>query len=367
MKKLLYNLLSKNYRLFLLLVVIPVLSATVYNVFIASPIYISESKMVVKSIGDRGNFGLGAFLEGLGISESNSATSVVVQFLFGYDAMKKLDEKFKLKEYYAKNGDFLSKFAPLGIKDSYEDFYLYYKKNIVNAWVESNSNVVVLQTRAFDGNVSYNLNKELLTLTEDFINTLNKRAAFAMLSYYKEQIENTKQTIDNKAKQLISMFDKTNVVSPEAQLAGQIQLLVEINKKIADKNLELARINLVAPQSPVIDVLRSDIEKLKADSLKLEKLIGSYTGKYSVMLELVKTELNTLQSELNAYIQSYIQAQSQAYMKHLFIETVQNSTFPDSSLEPKRVKNIFTITVICLIVWGIVLLLIAGVKEHKNV
>lgn len=363
------NLLKiKSKWLFLIFVLIPTVLTAVYNLFIASPIYISESKVIIKTVGDTTSSGISAFLKSFGVTDaSSSGSSLVVQFSQSRDTMNLLDKQFAIKNYYGNKGDLLSRFNPIGIDGSDENFYLYYKDKVVSAWTDTASNIVTIQTRAFDGKTAYNLNKEILTQAENFINLINKRASLTAMSYYEGQINETRRKIDDASKKLVSFFKQTGVVSPEAQVASQVQIITELQKQLTEKKLEYARIKSLAPENPVLKTLQDDIKRIEGEINKNFGILSTQTGKHSVALELAKSELQTLQAELNANIQAYIQAQSQAFMKHLFVETVQSPTFPDKAMEPKEFKNIFTVFAVGFILWGIVSLLIAGVKEHKSI
>lgn len=358
----------QNTWLFLLLAVIPTLVVIFYNLIIANPVYVSESKVIIKTIGEGQSSGLGSLLKSFGITESSATNAqIVATYIQSRDAMNMLNQKFKIKDYYSKNGDILSRFNPLSIDNSDENFFKYYQNTIVKVWVDSNSNIVVIQTRAFNGNMAYKLNDFLVKLTEDFVNHLNKRASITAMQYYEEQITQTKKKINESSKKLVSFFKETGIVAPETQIVGQVQLITELQKQLADKKIEYSRMKFIAPESPTLKTLENDIKRIESEINKNFSELIAHTGKHSVTFELLKTELQTLQSELNANISAYIQAQNQAFMKHLFIETVQGSTLPDKAMEPKRFKNIFTVFAIGITLWGVISLLIAGVKEHKGI
>lgn len=354
--------------LFLILVVIPTFLTTIYNLIIASPVYISESKVIIKAVGDTATTSFGAFLKSFGISDaSTSSSSIVVGFSKSRDVMDILNKQFSLKSYFSNKGDFLSKFNPIGIDNSDEKFYLYFTKMVVNSWVDNTSNIVTIQTRAFDSHMAYNINQEILLQAENFINLLNKRASLTAMRYYEDQINNSRKKIDDASKRLVSFFKQTGVVSSEAQVLSNVQMITELQKQLTEKKIEYSRIKSLAPENPVLETLQNEIKRIESEINKNFSVLSSHVGKHSVTLELAKTELQTLQAELNAHIQAYIQAQNQAFMKHLFIEKVQSPTLPDKAMEPKEAKNIFTVFAVGFILWGIVSLLIAGVKEHKSI
>jgi capsular polysaccharide transport system permease protein len=58
------------------------------------------------------------------------------------------------------------------------------------------------------------------------------------------------------------------------------------------------------------------------------------------------------------------QSRVEAIRQQVYIERVTSPLVPDYALEPYRLKGVTTTLVLGLIFWGILLLLISGVKEH---
>lgn len=354
--------------LFTLIVVIPGILATIYYLLVASPVYVSESRIVIKTVSDSSSSGFLSFLRTVGISDlSQTGSSIVVEFCKSRDTMKLLDNQYKIKEYFSRNGDIISRFNSLGFDNSDESFYKFYVKRIVSSWIDSSTGVVVIQTRAFDGETAYKLNKEILEQAENFVNLLNKRASLSTLQYYENKIKESRKKIEDTSRKLVSLFKKEGTVSPEAQIYGQVQLITELQKRLMEKKLELARIKSLAPDNPALKVIEEDVKKIEREiEIRFNELVLKL-GKNSVTIELIKAELQTLQNELNAHIQGYIYAQLQASMKHYFLETIQTPTVPDKAVEPRRIRNLLTVYILSFVLWGILSLLLAGIKEHKYI
>ena len=57
-------------------------------------------------------------------------------------------------------------------------------------------------------------------------------------------------------------------------------------------------------------------------------------------------------------------ARSEAQRKQLYLERIVQPNKPDSATEPRRIRNIFVTLAVSLIIWGIISLLVAGIREH---
>jgi capsular polysaccharide transport system permease protein len=48
------------------------------------------------------------------------------------------------------------------------------------------------------------------------------------------------------------------------------------------------------------------------------------------------------------------------------LERIAQPSLPDAALEPRRMRSILSIFVAGLVAWGVLSMLLAGVREHKD-
>ena len=108
--------LAKINSLFLGTVIIPTILSIIYFGFIASDIYISESRFVVRNPERQIPTGLGAIIQGAGFSRSQDDTYNVQEFMLSRDALSKINHQINLREAFARSGiDIFSRFNALGL------------------------------------------------------------------------------------------------------------------------------------------------------------------------------------------------------------------------------------------------------------
>ncbi len=362
----------KSSKLFILVVIIPTILAFIYNIFIATPVYTSETKVVVKSLSAvETSLGLGSFLNALGVLQpSTYGAYIVINHIISRDTMSELEKNFKIKEYYSsKDWDILRRFNPLGFDSSNENFYEYYQDRVVETSFDPNSGIVTVKVRAKDPEYSYKITEKILKLNEKFVNQINKRAYMTTLKYYRDQLEKSKKEIKKFSEKVKKFLTTTGTVSPEQQVGVTLQMIAKLQEELISKQMELSTIVSVAPNNPVIPQLKKEINQIKN---KINELLISLTGgkgslaTHSVELELLKSELNMLYKELELNLAAFNSAQNQAQLQQLFIETVEKPVKPDAPMEPKVVKNIFIVFAIGFAMWGVLSLLLAGIKEHTG-
>jgi len=355
---------------FFIIVIIPTFISIVYNLFLATPTYISEAKVIVKSLGS-GEMpgGLGSLLSAVGVLHpSTSGAYLVMEHIRSRDVMFQLEEKYKIKEYYSsKDWDILRRFDPLGIDPSYENFYEYYKDRVIESFLDTNSGVITIRIRGKDPEYPTTVLREILGISENFVNGLNMRASMTALNYYKEQLEKSRAKVKEYSEKLKKFLNENRVFAPDKEVAVLLSTIAELQKTLIAKQIELSNIESVAPDNPKIPQLRKEIEELRN---KINALLSKITGRSdslatsSVELELLKTELLMLQKEVEMNLAAYLHAQNQAYLQHLFIETVEAPIKPDAPREPRALKNIFVVFILSFITWAIIWLLTSAAREH---
>ncbi len=354
------------------MVVLPTFLAVVYNLFIATPVYISEARIIVKSLSaGETSLGLSSFLGAIGVMQpSTYGAYLVINRVMSRDVMFELDKDFRLKEYYSsKEWDMLRRFDPFNLDPSYENFYRYYTNRVVEASFDPNAGIVTLRVRAKDPKYCNKIAQRLVRLSEEFVNLINRRASMTALGYYEEKLKESRRRLKEFSEKVKSFLVKTKTVSPEQQAGVLLQTIAQLQGQLIAKQIQLSTIKSVAPQSPLIETLEKEIDGIKKEIGKLTRQLTGKKGSlatHSVELELLKGELMLLQKEVELNLQAFLSAENQAQLQHLFVETVEKPTEPDAPMEPEKAKNIFVVFAISFALWGVLSLLIAGVKEHTG-
>nr|MBP8024977.1 capsule biosynthesis protein [Neisseria sp.] len=72
------------------------------------------------------------------------------------------------------------------------------------------------------------------------------------------------------------------------------------------------------------------------------------------------------EKQMAVAVTSLENAKAEAERQQLYLEVVSQPSVPDMAQLPTRIYNIIATLIIGLIVYGILSLLIASVREHKN-
>lgn len=356
-------------RLFLLTVVIPTILAIVYFGLIASDIYISESRFVVRSPQRQIPTGLGAILQGEGFTRSQDDTHSVHDFMLSRDALRKLDEKLALGKKFASNEiDVLNRFAALDWDDSFEALHLYYQ-NRVSINLDTASSISALRVSAFTAEDAHNINQLLLEMGEQLINQLNERARQDMIRFAASEVQTAEQKAKAAALALSGYRNQNAVFDPERQSALQLQQISKLQDELIATKTQLAQVRTFTPENPQIAGLQKRAETLQSEmNLQMAKIAGaggSLTNK-SAEIERLMLERAFADKQLTAALASLEQARNEAQRKQLYLERIVQPSKPDVAMEPRKLRAILATVILGLITWGILTILLAGVREHND-
>lgn len=363
------RLLRRVNPLFLATVVVPTIAATIYFGLLASDVYVSQSQFVVRSPDKPAASGLGILLKSVGFSNAGDEIFITQDYVKSRDALKALNEQGQVeKAFGSPSVSIWDRFNPLGLDQSFEDLYDYYGGKID---VEHNttSSITTLTVKAFRAQDAQRMNERLLELAEGLVNRLNNRGEVDLLGYAQREAREA-EVEARRASQALAAFRNTQgIVDPERQATVQLQLVSKLQDEVIGARLQLQQLQALAPENPQIPLLRTRIAGL---SRQIDSELGRAAGgNRSLSASAVRYQRLALDREyadkrLAGAMASLQEARNEARRKQAYVERIVQPNLPDEALEPRRLRGILATLVLGLIAYGILSLLLAGVREHHD-
>jgi capsular polysaccharide transport system permease protein len=360
----------RRHFLFVLIVLVPTCSAVIYYGLIASDVYVSESRFVVRSPQRPVQPGfLGAFLQNSGFSRSEDDNYLVRDYILSRDALKQLDEKISIRKAYVGNGtDFINRFPGLDGDDSLEEFFRYYGRH-VNIEYDSASSISILTVRAFTAKDAHEINSMLLDMGERLVNTLNDQSRQDLIRFADNEVKIASDKAKDASISLLTYRSNQSVFEPDKQAALQLEGVAKIQQELVSTEAELAQIKKLSPDNPQIRALVGRADSLrKAMVTEAAKVTGAH-GSFSARapnFERLALDVEFADKQLGVALAGLETARSEALQKQLYLERLVQPNLPDKSMEPRRLRSIFTVFMLSLIGWGVASLLIASIREHAD-
>ncbi|EER46673.1 capsule polysaccharide export inner-membrane protein [Actinobacillus minor NM305] len=355
--------------LFWLTVILPTAFSTVYFGVVASDIYISESSFVVRSPKNQSSLtGFGALLQGSGFSRSQDDSYTVQEYMRSRTALEQLQQELPVKSFYDSQGDILSRFNGFKLNDSQEAFFRYFKDRL-SIDLDSVSGIATLRVRAFKPEEGQQINQKLLSLGEELINRLNERARKDTLEYAEQAVEDAEKNVNDTAEALSKYRIKNKIFDLPAQSGVQLSLISTLKSELIRVETQLAQLVSITPDNPQVPALemrqkslRKEIEQQSKNLSGSNNSIATQTSEYQRLV--LANEL--AQQQLTAAMTSLQNTRGEADRQQLYLEVINKPSQPDWALEPHRLYNILATFIIGLMLYGVLSLLIASIREHKN-
>lgn len=361
--------LKKIGPLFLITVIIPTFLAVMYFGFLASDVYISESRFTVRSPEKSTPTGLGALLKGGGFNNAGDEVYAAQDYVQSRDALRALNQKSAFQQAYS--APFISafdRFNGFGFGGTFEDLYEYYKKR-VDVKYDSSSSIVTLTVDAFTPRDAGRFNRQLLEIAEDTVNALNERGRHDLIRFAQREVDEAKAKSQAAALALSAYRNAVGVVDPEKQASVQIQMISKLQDELIATRTQLIETRTVSPQNPQIEVLAA---RAKSLSDEIDKQLGLVAGSSrslssrAAQYQRVLLENQFADKQLASAMASLVEARNEANRKQAYVERIVQPNVPDEPLEPRRWRGIFSTFILGLAAWGIISMLVAGMLEHRD-
>ena len=357
-------------KLFWATVIIPTACSLVYFSAWASDRYISESSFVVRSPHNQGSVsGLGALLQNAGFSRAQDDTYTVREYMSSRSALATLEKSMPIRSFYESKGDIFSRFNGFGLFDSNEAFYQYYK-NKVNIAFDAVSGISILSVESFDAGESQQINAALLSRGEELINKLNARARKDTISQAEHNVTVAEERVKAAAEDMAVYRTRNGIFDLKAQSEAQMGLVSKLQDELIAIQTQLDQVKAITPENPQISGLQAREKSLKHEiRQQMQKISGGSNNSITTQAAAYQRlflENELAEKQLAAAIASLESAKAEADRKQLYLEVVSQSSKPDLALKPQRFYNIIATLVIGLMLYGIISLLTASVREHKN-
>ncbi|KVX59134.1 hypothetical protein [Burkholderia cepacia] len=366
------NFLRRINRLFLFTVVIPTGISLVYFGLIASDEYTSVSSFLIRSPATSNSPTLGGLLKGVGgFSRSADDSYTVQNYILSRDAMMLLNKEQNIKSAFQHGPiDLFNRFAGLSWSDSLEEFYRYYTEKIVDVQVDATASIVTLNTHAFDAKLAWNINKRLLDLSEQVVNQMNERARLDLISSAQRDVDLAKENDRVATLALAKYRNSAGVIDPERQSSIPLQQVGKLQDQLITTRVQIAEMERLSPANPGLPNLRERAILLQKAIDQVSQHVASESGN-SLASKAAEFQRLTLEKEfadriLASAISSLEQARTEAERKQLYLERIASPSLPDYAMSPRRGRNILATFLLGMVFWGVLTIVIGGVKEHYD-
>ena len=355
--------------LFLLTVVIPTLVATIYFAFLASDVYVSQSQFVVRSPDKPAATGIGVLLKSAGFSNAGDEIFATQDYVLSRDALRTLNRNETVEIAYTRPGiSLFNRFNSLGFGGTFEDLYDFYRSK-VSIEHDATSSITTLSVKAFTAADAHRFNQQLLEQAEGLVNRLNRRGQSDLVQYAEREAKDAQLAGLQASQELARYRNLQGVIDPERQATVQLQMVSKLQDELIGARTQLSQLRSLAPENPQIPLLETRIAALTREIDGASGRVAGDRGSLSaaaVRYQRLQLERDYADRRLTAALTSLQDARNEARRKQAYVERIVQPHIPDEAQEPRRLRGIFATFVLGLIAFGVLTMLLAGIREHKD-
>ena len=349
-------------------VVIPTLIACLYFGLLAQDVYISESRIVVRSPDDGPASGLDLALDQTGFGIPNEGNGTVISYLMSRQAIAEGNRDGLIKGAYADPAIFwFDRFGTIG-GTSDEEFYEYFLDKL-EIDEGTTTQVLTISVSAFEPDEARAINARLVEQAEELVNSLALRSQADFIAVAEEEVDEASQAARTAALELANFRDTSGIVDPEAQSEVGLQMISKLQDELINAQTRLRQLQTYTPQASQIPFLQTQVRDLKSEIANTrQSLAGGRASLSSSLAQYQELELNVefAQKQLAVAQASLQDAKAEARRKQAYLEKISEPSLPDYPVEPRRIRSIIATFLLGLLAWGVLTMLAIGVREHND-
>lgn len=351
--------------LFLFIFLLPLAGIAIYELRFASDRYHSDSTIIIT---DQRVTAPSLDLSAIGLPAQGGAKDalVVTEFMGSIDMLQYLDAKLHLREHYSDSR--IDWWTRLPTGDSLEDFHGYMSQYMTVAY-DIDSEIIRLHVEAFDRDYARAIVNAILERSQVLIDRLNEKVATEQTKFFEQQLLKTEQRLRDVRSEMLKFQNENRLMSTEAQATLVGSNIADLEKALLAKQGELnIRLQELNEGSPQIQVLRGEIESIRSQ-LNQEK--DRLSGGSSAAVAGLDSKFREIQFNVefagNIYksnLAQLEQARVDAVQRLKYLVVVTPPTLADASIFPNHGFIIGTAAMILMMVFFILSLIIAIIREH---
>jgi capsular polysaccharide transport system permease protein len=352
--------------LFVLIFVLPLAAVAVYEAFLVTDRYHSDSSIIITQEQSQAP-SLDLSVLGLPTSSTSKDALVVQEFVLSVDMLKYLDETLRLRAHYSQASiDWLSRLAP---DASLEDFHNYMLRYLTVEF-DTESQIIRMHVEAFDRDFAQAVLNAVLARSQDFVDRLNARVTADQTQFFEKQLVNSERRLKEVKEELLKFQQENRLLTTESEASLVMANIAALEKQLIDKRAELeVRKRELAETAPAIVNLKSEIASIE-EQIRREKdrLSGGAGGSLNELDAQYRAILLNMEFVTNIYKSNLTlleQARMEAIRRLKFLVVVTQPSLADASEFPDRLFIVGTAAMVLLMLYFILALIVAIVREHS--
>ncbi len=340
-----------------------------YNALWVSSRYVTVTSVYVKSTNENTSILPTIPLVPGGLGGASQDALLLRNYIHSADMLTALDTKLDLRSHYSsRDWDYFSRMAN-GIPE--EGFLGFFREHL-SVSIEAESNILTIRSQAFNPEFSQLIADEVLQQAEAYINGVSQKIALQEIAFVERELDRAREAVSQTRGAVLAFQTENELLDPVATGAA-VQEVVNI--------MEGELVRLEAEEKVLTSYLQGDAaelvsvrDRINGIRTQLEQERNKFAGQGSQSINQVNARFEELRQSFEfatdiykGTLQTLEQARVESYRKLKHLVVVQSPQIPDSAILPRKFYNLVTLFVILNLIYGIAAMVIATIREHRDV
>jgi capsular polysaccharide transport system permease protein len=356
-------------RLFMSVVVLPMLVASIYLIVIAAPRYTSSASFLVKSTTEQNQDALSTIVRQTGETVASDETYAINAYLTSRDVVDLLAANNELRAILAHpRADFLLRYPTFWLPNDKEFLFQRFQW-MVSANVDPVTSISTIEVNAFTPEDAQALTRAMIGYAEALVNQMNARAYQDALATTNGFVAEAQKDVDRAEGDLQAFRNASGSIDPKLVSESKLKVIEGLSTQLAQVEATIAQQAAVTPSSPTLVGLRAQAQSYRSEIEKRKLEIAGSAGSEASKLQTY--EQLTLRRDLAAKALAAAsaqrdQARQDAERQHLYIQMItQPNLSPDFARYPRVTLDLLGLLALCLAAFQILRKLKEIAAEHR--
>ena len=352
------------------LTVLLCLLAAIYWVVIASDRYVSEAHVIIQQteMSMTKPLDMSTFL-GMSGGASRADQMLLRDHLLSVDMLRTVDAGLGLKAHYSdRRRDPLSRLWSADI--SQEWFHWYYLSR-VSVEFDDNAGVLIIRSEAFTPDKAHAITSLLVQEGERYMNLMAHRLAQEQVSFVEKQVSQMNDRFIQARQAVLAYQNERNLVSPQGTAENLFGIINQMEGQLTTlKTQRDALLGFQNARSPAVIELNLQItavqKQMTREQARLTSSERQTLNRAVEEYQMLEMNAGFAQDLYKTALAALEKGRVDAARTLKMVSVLQSPTHPEYPLQPRRIYNTVVFVLGAFLLAGIVSLLSAIIRDHRD-
>ncbi|CAA2137458.1 hypothetical protein [Methylobacterium bullatum] len=376
---------SRTLLSFGIVVILPLCLLGLYFLFLATPQYFAEFRFSVTEVtpsagplggGSSGGTAASAVASAMGghggaVSGGTAQNFVVIDYLKSRQVVDELSQSVNIREIFSRPEiDWPNRFD----KARSTEHLLRYWNKMIWASYDPLTGLASVEIKAFRPDDALTIANQLVTLSENLVNKIAKRAEEDAVKFAEQEVVRAKANLDKARAAMAEFREKEGVIDPiPSVVSGNTQLIGTLRGSVSqlEADYDTIRRQNLSESAPSVVALKSRVQAAREQLASVEREVsGSRSGRNVLAgvvarFEALDMDRQYAQAILLTSLQSLDRARASAAAQHLYLTPYVRPALPESAGGPRVFLSMVLGAFILAAIWFIGLLAVRSIVNSR--